>query len=81
MGISPASTRGSQRLAILNHLLDGNTLTSVQALEKFGCFRLAARIDEFRKAGHNIITETINRNGKEFARYHLIKGKSYEQQL
>lgn len=62
-------------------MLQGNTLTAVEALDKFSCFRLAARIEEFRKAGHNIVTETINSNGKEFARYHLIKGKSYEQQL
>lgn len=58
------------------YLQAGNSITAVEALDKFGCFRLAARIDEFRKEGHNITTETVSQNGKEFARYHLIQGKS-----
>ena len=56
-------------------MLAGNSITAVEALEKFGCFRLAARIEEFRKQGHNITTETVKRGDKEFARYHLIQGK------
>lgn len=52
----------------------GNSITAVEALDKFGCFRLAARIEEFRKEGHNITTETVKQGDKEFARYHLIKG-------
>lgn len=48
----------------------------MEALDKFGCFRLAARIDELRKQGHNIITETIKAGEKEYARYHLVKGKT-----
>lgn len=58
------------------YLQAGNSLTSVEALDKFGCFRLAARIDEFRKDGHHIQTESVSQNGKEFARYHYIQGKS-----
>lgn len=58
------------------HLQAGHSITAVEALDKFACFRLAARIDEFRKEGHNITTETVSQNGKEFARYHYIKGKT-----
>jgi len=47
----------------------------MDALTLFGCARLAARIDDLRKMGHNIITEDVNKNGKVFARYHLVKGK------
>jgi len=40
-----------------------------------GVLRLAARIEDLRKSGHNIITEEVKHNGKTFARYHLVKGK------
>ena len=50
-------------------------ITAMDALSKFGCFRLAARIKELRGLGHNIITETIKENGKAYAKYRLIKAK------
>lgn len=59
-----------QKAKILNYLKSGNTLTAIQALEKFGCFRLAARIDEL-KAGHEIRTEIVRANGKRFACYRM----------
>jgi hypothetical protein len=41
---------------ILQHLEQGRTITAIEALVLFGCFRLAARIKELRDAGHNIVT-------------------------
>ncbi len=38
----------SQNAQILKWLKSGKTLTALQALEKFGCWRLAARIDDLR---------------------------------
>jgi len=35
--------------------------------------RLAARINDLRADGHNIITQTEKQNGKKFAKYYLIK--------
>jgi len=58
---------------ILQHLQKGNTVTPLTALAKFNCLRLSARILELRQQGHEIITETIKRNGKQFARYKLIQ--------
>lgn len=51
------------------------SITPLEALTLFGCGRLAARIDDLRKMGYNIITEDENKNGKVYARYHLAKGK------
>ena len=48
-------------------------LTALDALEGCGCMRLAARINDLRADGHNIITQTEKQNGKKFAKYHLIK--------
>jgi hypothetical protein len=52
-------------------LLRGYKLTPMQALEKWGCMRLGARIYELRKSGVDVITTPITRNGKTFAQYHL----------
>ena len=53
----------------------GNPITPLDALGMMGVFRLAARIEELRKRGHNIVTEEVTDNGKTYARYHLVKGK------
>ena len=60
---------------ILKWLRSGRPLTPVEALERFGCFRLAARIADLRQQGHNINTSTISKHGKEFAEYRLIEGR------
>jgi hypothetical protein len=52
-------------------LLSGKSITPIQALEKFGIFRLGARILEMRREGYGIITEMQNKNGKRFAKYTL----------
>ena len=62
-----------QNRAILNYLESGGSLTSIEALNKFQCFRLAARIGDLRKAGHNIHTKTIKEDGKRYAVYSLPK--------
>jgi hypothetical protein len=57
--------------AIRSFLLEGNSLTPIDALERFGCFRLAARIDDLRQEGLDIETVKERRNGKSYARYRL----------
>ncbi|MCK5609269.1 helix-turn-helix domain-containing protein [Candidatus Pacearchaeota archaeon] len=63
----------SQEKQILKHLQSRKRLTQFQALTKFGCFRLAARIGNLKEKGHNIQTTPIYKNGKRFAQYHLVK--------
>jgi len=52
-------------------LLRGYGITQLQALEKWGCMRLSARINELRNAGFPILTDSVKQNGKIFARYRL----------
>lgn len=61
----------SQAAEILHALRSGAKLTPIDALEQFGCFRLAARIQELREEGHPIVTQTVEKNGKSFACYWL----------
>ena len=60
---------------ILAHLLSGEALTALEALDRFGCSRLAARIEELRRAGWPVVSELVPvGNGKKAARYRLAPG-------
>lgn len=67
----------TQSQDILNHLELFGHITPREALELYGCMRLAARIRELRKQ-HCITTQTVKQNGKRFARYWLL-GKHKEK--
>jgi hypothetical protein len=57
---------------ILAHLKKGLTITSLEALQMFGCMRLASRISDLRKRGENIVVNRVKTaNGKSVAQYHL----------
>ena len=61
----------SQTSAILAHLQSGATLTPLEALDRFGCLRLGARIDDLRKLGHRIETRRVQRGRKYWAEYRM----------
>lgn len=61
-----------QNAQVLKHLEDHKHITPLEALQNYGCFRLAARIYELRAIGHHIITNHVNTDGKTYAQYTLI---------
>lgn len=61
----------SQRDAIRSALLAGESLTPLDALDRFRCFRLGGRIHELRAEGLDIVTDFVTSNGKTFASYRL----------
>jgi hypothetical protein len=62
----------SQNKQIADYLNKGKKLTPIDALNKFGCFRLAARIADLRNEGMNIVTNTIKLdNNKQIAQYSI----------
>ena len=61
----------TQTAIILDHLSSGKKLTPIDALNEFGCFRLAARIGELREMGHDIKTTIIRDGDSSFAQYEL----------
>ncbi len=69
---SKQETSMTQNNAIREHLMSGKSITPLDALRDYGCFRLAARIDELRRQGYCITTEFAHRNGKKYASYRLI---------
>jgi len=66
----------SQKDQILKALKRGRKITPLDALAEFGCFRLAARIEEIKRLGHNIITKMVSSaEGKRFAQYSLPRNR------
>ena len=62
---------------VLKHLQEHGSITSIEAIEKYGCTRLSAVIFKLRKRGYNIITEIIpftDRYGTKsnFGKYILV---------
>lgn len=65
-----SNSNPTQAKVILDHLLTGRPLTALDALNQYGCFRLAARIHELRK-DHEIEEVMVERNGKRYASYYI----------
>jgi len=64
----------TQSQLILEYLKLGKSLTPIDALNMFGCFRLGARIYDLRLKGHDIVKENITKDSKTFASYSLKEG-------
>nr|WP_321523312.1 helix-turn-helix domain-containing protein [uncultured Macellibacteroides sp.] len=63
----------SQTQLIHEHLENGGTLTPLEALNLFGCFRLSGRIHDLRSSGIDVKTEIVQIGGKNVAKYSLEK--------
>ena len=63
----------SQAEAILHDLQAGIRLTSLDALQRHNCFRLAARINELRNKGYDIKTVNVSdpMTNKNYAQYEM----------
>lgn len=66
----------NQRDKILRHMRDYGSISQMEAVSFYGCYRLGARIHELKKQGVEISREmehTRNRYGEpvSFARYRL----------
>jgi hypothetical protein len=66
--------KSTQQELILEHLVRYGSITPLEALRLYGCFRLGARIWELKQDGYIIETEMIVIQGnKTIAKYKLIK--------
>jgi hypothetical protein len=63
----------SQNALIKGWLLNGHSITQLDALNMFGCFRLSARIANLRDEGFAVVTDMVTINDKRVARYYLQK--------
>lgn len=64
----------TQTAQILAHLKTGRSITPIDALNRYGCFRLGARIYDLKQDGHNIYREMVETDsGKRVASYTLVQ--------
>jgi hypothetical protein len=61
----------TQKEQIKKHLLSRKSITPIQALNKFGCLRLAAVIYKLKNEGLKIMTEIEYNKKKQYAKYKL----------
>ena len=61
----------SQNQTILTHLKN-DSITQKDAVSRYGCYRLAARISDLKDRGHDIVTIMEPHNGGAHARYYLV---------
>lgn len=70
----------TQRSIIRNYLLEGNTITPMEALKLCGCFRLSSVIHRLRhEEGYPILMDQPEAGDKPYARYWI--DKDYLQKL
>ena len=62
----------SQEKNILEHL-QNKSITPLEALKKYGCFRLSAIIYRLKKENYKIKTIMVYDGRKRWAKYFLIK--------
>ena len=67
--------RVTQKSKIKKHLQSGQPITPIDALERYGCFRLAAIIHTLKNHyGMNIKTELVkNKYGTKYGKYTMVK--------
>lgn len=59
----------SQTQQIRAHILKHNSITPLEALRRYGCLRLAARIWELKEEGFSTVKTMVSRGSKRYARY------------
>jgi hypothetical protein len=76
----PKHKEDSQVVMVLNHLKSGAEITPLEALKKYGAYRLSDVIFKLRREGFNIVTTRTamqtNPSGKriQYAIYKLVEG-------
>lgn len=68
----------TQNQRLIKYLKENGSITQLEALNELGIFRLASRINDIKKEGHNIVgemVEVLNRSQEKIKvkRYYLIK--------
>ena len=70
----------TQANQILKALKNGEHVTPLEALNRWGCFCLASRISDLKKRGYNIVKKMIKgENGKRWGEY-FLKRSNHEKE-
>lgn len=74
------ASKQTDKQAVLEYLREHKTITPLEALNAFGCYRLGARIFDLRRDGHTITTTMVYQadyygNPMRYAKYTLVQEK------
>lgn len=61
----------TQELMILRDLRRGHKITPIEALHRYGCFRLGARIYDIKQRGYDVKKIMVERGEARVAQYYL----------
>ena len=72
------NSRPNQAQKILEYMRKHGSITQKEAVGKFNCYRLSARIFELKEQGHNIISDRVPFKSEDgeadnFVRYTLVE--------
>ena len=70
----PRTTRVNKTRKVLQHLLKGNTISPLEAFNRYNTMRLSAIIFNLKKEGYPI----ANIGSKEYAIYEIEKASEYK---
>ncbi len=62
---------GGQCKKVYDHMREHGSITAYRAMRDYGCYRLAARINDLRKMGYAIHTELVRTKKGHHAKYTL----------
>lgn len=68
-----AKKKESKKSKVLNYLRSGKSITPLEALRKFGSFRLADIIFTLKQEGLKIKSELVFKKEVRYSKYTLIK--------
>jgi hypothetical protein len=71
----------SQEKQIRHYLESGGRISGIDALDKFGCYRLSSVIFNLRDKGLDIKTKMIKNGQKSYAQYYLENPTGNKNQL
>lgn len=69
------SCKPTQKVAVLDHLRNRGSITTLIATSRYDCFRLSERIRELERDGFLINHTPVERNGRRYMAYSLVEGK------
>jgi hypothetical protein len=61
----------TQEQSILQYMKKVGPITPIEALSRFGCFRLGARVYDLRHKGHNITRRIVKCGRSHVAQYSI----------
>ncbi|MEI6269285.1 MAG: helix-turn-helix domain-containing protein [Methylococcaceae bacterium] len=78
---STATDTSTQQFVILAHLKINGSMTTLQARQELDVMHPAARVQELREKGHNIMTHWTVTQGHRIAVYVLLAGRYRKKEI